>query len=79
MHYQDSARKFARKSLLPFFGGEFCDGNSSLLPETLKTAFEIGIAANDVSLSGCHYGIWGGAPGREEAAMCVYILEAPAK
>jgi hypothetical protein len=43
--------------MAPFFGGEFCDGNSSLLPETLKTAFEIGIAAHDMSLSVCHYGI----------------------
>lgn len=62
MHYQDLARQYAKKSVLPIFQGEYSDGNLSLLPEILKTAFEIGIAATpDESLSGCHYGIWGGA------------------
>ena len=62
MHYQDLARQYAKKSVLPIFGGEYSDGNLSLLPEKLKTAFEIGIAAApDESLSGCQYGIWGGA------------------
>ena len=62
MHYQDLARQYAKKSVLPIFQGEYSDGNLSLLPEKLKTAFEIGIAATpDESLSGCQYGIWGGA------------------
>ncbi len=62
MHYQDLARQYAKKSLLPIFQGEYSDGNLSLLPEKLKTAFDIGIAAApDESLAGCQYGIWGGA------------------
>jgi len=62
MHYQDLARQYAKKSLLPIFQGEYSDGNLSLLPEKLNTAFDIGIAATpDESLAGCQYGIWGGA------------------
>lgn len=61
-HYQDLARQYSKKSINPIFEGEYSDGNLSLLPEKLKTAFEIGIAATpDESLSGCQYGIWGGA------------------
>ena len=61
-HYQDLASQYAKKSLLPIFQGEYSDGNLELLPEKLKTAFEIGIAASpDESLSGCQYGIWGSA------------------
>lgn len=62
MHYQNLASQFAKKSVLPIFQGEHSDGNLSLLPEKLKTAFEIGIAATpDESLSGFQYGIWGQA------------------
>lgn len=61
-HYQELARQYARKSITPIFEGEYSDGNLSLLPEKLKTAFETGIAATpDGSLAGCQYGIWGGA------------------
>jgi alkylation response protein AidB-like acyl-CoA dehydrogenase len=62
LHYQDLARQFTKKSLLPIFEGEFSDGNLSLLPEILDTAFKIGIAASpDTSMPGNQYGIWGGA------------------
>jgi hypothetical protein len=62
VHYQDLARQFAKKSLLPIFEGEFSDGNLSLLPEILDTAFKIGIAASpDTSMPGSQYGIWGSA------------------
>ena len=61
-HYQDLARQYSKKSISPIFEGEYSDGNLSLLPEKLKTAFEIGIAATpDESLSGCQYGVWGQA------------------
>ncbi len=61
-HYQELARQYARKSLLPVFEGENSDGNLALLQEKLNTAFDIGIAASpDESFSGCQYGIWGGA------------------
>jgi alkylation response protein AidB-like acyl-CoA dehydrogenase len=60
--YQDLARQFAKKSLLPVFEGEHSDGNLSLLPEKLATAFTIGIAASpDTSMAGSQYGIWGSA------------------
>jgi len=73
-HYQDLARQYARKSINPIFEGEHSDGDLSLLPEKLKTAFEIGIAATpDESLSGCQYGIWGGATG-ETGLMPSLIL-----
>jgi alkylation response protein AidB-like acyl-CoA dehydrogenase len=62
VHYQDLARQYAKKSLLPIFEGEYSDGNLSLLPEKLDTAFKIGIAASPVaSLPGSQYGIWGSA------------------
>ncbi len=62
IHYQDLARQYAKKSITPIFEGEYSDGNLTLLPEKLKTAFDIGIAAApDESFSGCQYGIWGGA------------------
>lgn len=61
-HYQDLARQYAKKSLLPVFEGENSDGNLALLQEKLNTAFDIGIAASpDESFSGCQYGIWGSA------------------
>ena len=73
MHYQDLARQYAKKSVLPIFQGEYSDGNLSLLPEKLKTAFEIGIAATpDDSLAGCQYGIWGGA--LEETGIMPSVL-----
>ncbi|MCX5849029.1 MAG: acyl-CoA dehydrogenase family protein [Deltaproteobacteria bacterium] len=73
MHYQDLARQYAKKSLLPIFQGEYSDGNLSLLPEKLKTAFEAGIAATpDTSLPGCQYGIWGGAT--DEQGMMPSLL-----
>jgi alkylation response protein AidB-like acyl-CoA dehydrogenase len=60
--YQDLARQFAKKSLLPVFEGEHSDGNLSLLPEKLATAFTIGIAASpETSMAGSQYGIWGSA------------------
>jgi hypothetical protein len=62
LHYQDLARQYTRKSINPIFEGEHSDGNLSLLPERLETAFKIGIAAApDESFSGYQYGIWGGA------------------
>lgn len=64
MHYQDLARQYAKKSISPILEGEYSDGNLSLLPDILKTAFEIGIASTpDESFAGCQYGIWGGALG----------------
>ena len=72
-HYQDLARQYAKKSVLPIFQGEYSDGNLSLLPDKLKTAFEIGIAAApDESLAGCQYGIWGGA--LEETGIMPSVL-----
>jgi len=62
IHYQDLARQYAKKSIAPIFEGEYSDGNLSLLPQRLKTAFEIGIAATpDKTHSGYQYGIWSGA------------------
>jgi alkylation response protein AidB-like acyl-CoA dehydrogenase len=75
MHYQDLARQYAKKSVLPIFQGEYSDGNLSLLPDKLKTAFEIGIAATpDDSLAGCQYGIWGGATGETGIMPSVLLL-----
>lgn len=72
-HYQDLARQYAKKSINPIFEGEYADGNLSLIPEKLKTAFEIGIAASpDESLAGCQYGIWGGAT--EETGVISSLL-----
>ncbi|MFZ2395835.1 MAG: acyl-CoA dehydrogenase family protein [Smithella sp.] len=72
-HYQNLASQYAKKSLLPIFQGEYSDGNLELLPEKLKTAFEIGIAASpDESLSGCQYGIWGSAT--EETGIIPSLL-----
>ena len=62
LHYQDLARQYSKKSLLPLFGGDFPDGNLKLLPEKLETAFSTGIAASpELSMSGSTYGIWGSA------------------
>ena len=73
IHYQDLARQYAKKSITPIFEGEYSDGNLSLLPERLKTAFEIGIAATpDKTHSGCQYGIWGGAT--DETGLLPSIL-----
>ncbi|MFA5321358.1 MAG: acyl-CoA dehydrogenase [Smithella sp.] len=73
MHYQDLAHQYARKSINPIFEGEYSDGNLSLLPEKMKIAFDIGIAATpDESLSGCQYGIWGGAT--DEQGMMPSLL-----
>jgi hypothetical protein len=73
MHYQELARQFSKKSVLPIFQGEYSDGNLSLLPAVLKTAFETGIAAaSDESLNGCHYGVWGGAV--EETGIIPSVL-----
>lgn len=75
VHYQDLAHQYAKKSLLPIFQGEYSDGNLSLLPEILKTAFETGIAATpDESLSGCQYGIWGGATDETGIMPSVLLL-----
>jgi len=74
-HYEDLARQFARKSVLPIFQGEYSDGNLSLLPEILKSAFETGIAASpDESLSGCQYGIWGGAADEQGVKPSLLLL-----
>jgi alkylation response protein AidB-like acyl-CoA dehydrogenase len=62
LHYQDLARQYSKKSLLPLFGGDHPDGNLKLLPEKLDTAFSTGIAASpELSMSGSTYGIWGSA------------------
>ena len=75
VHYQDLARQFAKKALLPIFQGEYSDGNLSLLPEILKTAFETGIAATpDESLAGCEYGIWGGATDEQGIMPSLLLL-----
>lgn len=74
-HYQDLARQYTKKSITPIFEGEYSDGKLSLLPEKLKTAFDIGIAAApDESLSGCHYGIWGGATEEQGIIPSVLLL-----
>ncbi|MBN1364192.1 MAG: acyl-CoA dehydrogenase [Syntrophaceae bacterium] len=74
-HYQDLARQYAKKSVLPIFEGEYSDGNLALLPEKLKTAFEIGIAATpDESLAGCQYGIWGSAADEQGIMPSVLLL-----
>ena len=74
-HYRDLARQYARKSINPILEGEHSDGNLSLLPEKLKIAFEIGIAATpDESLSGCQYGIWGGATGETGLMPSLLLL-----
>jgi alkylation response protein AidB-like acyl-CoA dehydrogenase len=75
VHYQDLARQYAKKSLLPILGGEFSDGNLSLLPETLKTAFETGIAATpDTSMPGSQYGIWGSATDEQGVMPSLLLL-----
>jgi alkylation response protein AidB-like acyl-CoA dehydrogenase len=74
-HYRDLARQFARKSVQPVFQGEYSDGNLSLLPAVLETAFETGIAAGpDESLSGCQYGIWGGAVDEQGIMPSLHLL-----
>lgn len=74
-HYQDLARQYSKKSIAPIFDGEYSDGNLLLLPEKMKTAFEIGIAASsDESLSGCQYGIWGGATDETGIMPSVLLL-----
>ena len=73
IRYQDLARQYAQKSLLPIFEGEHSDGDLVLLPEKLNTAFEIGIAATpDELLSGCQFGIWGSAT--EETGVMPSLL-----
>jgi len=75
VHYQDLACQYAKKSLLPIFGGEFSDGDLSLLPEKLKTAFEAGIAATpDTSMPGSQYGIWGSATDEQGVMPSLLLL-----
>jgi alkylation response protein AidB-like acyl-CoA dehydrogenase len=79
-HYRDLARQYAKKSILPIFEGEFPDGNLSLLPEKLKTAFETGLAAApDPSLSGYAYGIWGRATDEQGLTPSIVLLSTVAE
>jgi alkylation response protein AidB-like acyl-CoA dehydrogenase len=75
LHYQDLARQYSKKSLLPLFSGEYPDGNLKLLPEKLDTAFSTGIAASpELSMSGSTYGIWGGAVDEQGLTPSLLLL-----
>jgi butyryl-CoA dehydrogenase len=59
-HFESLARDFIERSIQPMFEEESSDGDMNLLPEILKTAFEIGLAASpNPNMAGADYGIWG--------------------
>ncbi len=59
-YFEDLARKFAVKSVLPIFEGEHSDGDLGRVPELFETALTIGLASSpDMSMAGAEYGIWG--------------------
>jgi hypothetical protein len=60
--FEELAKMFAKKSVSRMFETESSDGNSAMLPEVLKTAFEIGIASSaDRTQTGSEHGVWGSA------------------
>ncbi len=61
-HFEELARKYAQRSVLPIFEGEYPDGNLSLLTGLMDTAFHIGLAATpDISNEKNMFGVWGNA------------------
>ena len=55
----DLTESFARKAVLPMFGGDSADGDLGKVPSLLDKAFEIGLAASpDRQMPGYEYGIW---------------------
>lgn len=73
--YRDLARQYCKKSLQPLFEGEYSDGNLSLLPEKIETAFKIGLAASpEPSMPGNCYGIWGASVDEEGMKSSLHLL-----
>jgi len=74
-HFDDLARKYARKSVLPMFEGEYPDGNPAFIPGLMDTAFEIGLAATpDASDEKNYFGVWGSATADSGIKSSIKIL-----
>jgi alkylation response protein AidB-like acyl-CoA dehydrogenase len=79
-HFEDLARQFATRSILPIFQGEFSDGDLSQVDDLVDTAFDIGIAGSaDRSISGSEYGIWGSAVDETGLLPSMVLLSAVAE
>lgn len=76
----DLTESFARKSVLPMFGGDSPDGNLEMIPSLLDKAFEIGLAASpDRQMPGYEYGIWGTSVRESTMQLSVNMLSAVAE
>ncbi len=71
----DLTESFARKAVLPIFGGDTPDGDLGKVPELLDKAFEIGLAASpDKRMPGYEYGIWGASVRESDMQLSVNML-----
>jgi len=78
--FEELARQYASRSVLPIFEGEFSDGDLSRLGELIDTAFEIGLmSAPDPESPGSELGVWGSATDEVGMLPSVMLLGAVAE
>lgn len=76
----DLTESFARKAVLPMFGGDSADGDLGKVPSLLDKAFEIGLAASpDRQMPGYEYGIWGSSIRESGMRLSVNMLSVVAE
>jgi len=79
-NFEDLARKYAQRSVLPMFEGEYPDGNLSFLHGLMDTAFQIGLAATpDASSENNYFGVWGSATADIGIKSSIVILSSIAE
>jgi alkylation response protein AidB-like acyl-CoA dehydrogenase len=73
--FADMARAFTKKTVLPIFEADFSDGDLGQLPEILKKAFEVGLAASpDPDMPGFDHGIWGDLVNKSGFGISMMLL-----
>ena len=79
-HFEQLARDFSKKTILPMFEGDTADGDLTKIKDILNKAFDVGIAASaKESMQGSEYGIWGSSIERSGLLTSLVLLSVTAE